>query len=112
MKRINGSLALASTFPAFVGPEKYPILDSHVVSWVNTNYSKHSEGRENKLTMFNGTSPPDSDFQNYMNWVHWCRDSSDYLKGRTKISWRARDVEMAVYSAHINGCELEVLRLT
>lgn len=111
MNRFHGSLALASTFPAFVKPEDYPILDSHVVSWVNSNYAKHGEDRENKLTMFSRTSPSDGDFQSYMNWVLWCRDSAKYLREKTDIKWRARDVEMAVFSADINGYELEVLRL-
>lgn len=111
MKRLNGSLVVASTFPAFLEPDEYPMLDSRVISWVNSNYPKHNESRDNQLTRFNSTSPMDGDFQNYMNWVRWCRESAKYLSEKTNIEWRARDVEMAVYSANVNGYELEVLQL-
>jgi len=106
-------LAVPLTFPAFVNPEKYPMIDNHVARWVNDHHREHSRERV-ELTPFSlaYTSLRDNDFQNYVNWVNWCCDTAAILSEREGTYWRARDVEMAVFTVargNIRNLELGVL---
>lgn len=104
-------LALALTFPAFLNPERYPMVDKNVAQWVNANFTKHNTNRHARLTRFvlGYTSLRDNDFQNYLNWVNWCNETAKILSNRSNIKWRARDVEMAVFTAKRKNLELNVL---
>ena len=51
----------------------------------------------------------DDDFPNYLNWVNWCQEVAQVLTELTSKQWRARDVEMAVFTAQRNGMTLNVL---
>ena len=104
-------LALALTFPAFASPDTIPMVDIQIARWVNDNHEAHSRNRENRLTPFrlNYTSLQDNDFESYLNWVAWCGEMSDILSECTKMEWRARDVEMAVFTAKKNGLELNLM---
>jgi len=109
LKVEDGRLAVALTFPAFVNPERFSIVDTHVADWVNRNLESHSKGRIVELTRFDSRPKPltDNDFQSYVNWVLWCRETAAVLSKKTSIAWRARDVEMAVFSAEKRGLKLE-----
>jgi hypothetical protein len=107
-------LAVALTFPAFLNPEKYPMVDNVVARWINRNYAEHSRNTKNKLTQFvsptyNYTSLRDIDFPNYMNWVNWCNEMANILTNKTTIKWRARDAEMAVFTAQRKNLELTAI---
>ncbi len=106
-------LAIPLTFPAFLNPEKYPMIDKVVARWVNKNFTKHNKNRRIKLIPFDTlnryTSLRDADFQSYVNWVSWCNEVALILTEKTAIKWRARDVEMAVFAAERNNSELNVL---
>ena len=54
----------------------------------------------------------DNDFQNYLNWTEWTRETARILSMQTKMKWRARDVEMAVYASQKKGIELEPISTT
>lgn len=97
----NPVLALALTYPAFVDPARFPMVDTNTARWVSRNSEIHSQGRAKKLTPFKRgrSSLQDNDFDNYLNWVHWCRETAGILTGKTDMTWRARDVEMAVFTA-------------
>ena len=58
-------LAVCLTFPAFIDPKNYPMVDKQIARWVNENYGIHSQNCINKLTPFklNGTSLQDNDFE-------------------------------------------------
>lgn len=97
-------LAVALTFPAFLCPEKYPMIDNVVARWVNKNLAEHSRNTKAKLTQFVSptygyTSLRDVDFPNYKNWVNWSNEMAHILTNKTSIKWRARDVEMAIFTA-------------
>jgi len=104
-------LAVASTLPALVSPKTIPMIDNQVAKWVNRNALSHNVARKNKLSPFrmNYTSLRDNDFPNYLNWIAWCREVAQVLSKLTKEEWRARDAEMAVFTAQRNGMVLSVL---
>ena len=101
-------LAVALTFAAFADPVHFPMVDRRTAKWVTLNLGAHNEGRGNALTAF---STADrglryDDFDSYLNWVGWCNETAHLLTHRTDINWRARDVEMAVFTAARNGLAL------
>jgi len=104
-------LAVALTLPALANPETIPMIDSQVANWVNGNALNHNIARKSKLSPFrmNYTSLRDNDFPNYSNWIAWCREVAQVLAKLTNEDWRARDVEMAVFTAQRSGIELNVL---
>jgi hypothetical protein len=104
-------LAVPLTFPALASPWKIPMIDNHVANWVNCNYDEHNANRSSKLTQFKmkHTSLRDDDFPSYLNWVAWCQEVAQVLKRLTELNWRARDVEMAVFTAKRSGMRLNVL---
>jgi len=107
----NGALAIALTFPAFIDPANFPMIDMKVVKWIDVNFAAQNANRRAKLTRFEfrGPSLQDNDFPNYLNWVNWCREMAKVLTLRTNMHWRARDVEMSVFTASKRGLLLEVL---
>ncbi len=108
-------LAVPLTFAAFACPLQYPMLDKKVAPWVNQNGLAHSAKRNNRLVDFKSyvtkgaTYFRDTDFPAYLKWVWWCREVATVLSGTTEFEWRARDVEMAVFTAYERKLRLNVL---
>lgn len=107
----TGVLAVPLTLPALLSPETIPMIDIQVAKWVNSNSINHNNNRKNKLIPFrmNSTSLRENDFPSYLNWVAWCQEVGKVLTQRTSEKWRARDVEMAVFTAQREKMKLEVL---
>ena len=101
-------LAIALTFPAFLNPEKYPMIDNNVAKWVNANFISHNRYRQARLTpfAFGYTTLRDNDFGNYLSWVEWCNEMAEVLTSETDLQWRPRDVEMAVFTAKRKNLQL------
>ena len=106
-------LAVPLTFISFFNPKKFPMVDNVVARWVNQNFAKHNNNRQNKLTPFirGYTSLRDNDFENYLNWVGWCNEVAKLLTKRTCNEWRARDVEMAVFTAERKSLQLNAVSI-
>lgn len=104
-------LAVPLTFPALANPALMPMIDKQVAKWVNANYMLHNHSRLNQLTPFrmNYTSLQDNDFIHYLHWIAWCRECAQKLTDITEMRWRARDVEMAVFTAQRDRTFLNVL---
>jgi hypothetical protein len=104
-------IAVTLTFPALASPETMPMVDKQVAKWVNGNYQLHNAHRNNYLIPFviTGTVLTDSNFQSYLCWIAWCREIAAALSNRTDFRWRARDVEMAVFTAQRGHMQLNVL---
>lgn len=104
-------LAIALTLPALASPKTIPMIDNQVARWVNHNAADHNINRINKLAPFkmSYTSLRDNDFSNYLDWVVWCQEVAHILMKLTGEEWRARDVEMAVFTAQRKGMVLNVL---
>jgi hypothetical protein len=104
-------LATTLTFPALAYPDIFPMVDMQVAKWVNKYFVEYNIHRNNKLTPFNFKRVlRDNDFNNYLNWVAWCRETSELLTKLNRIKWRARDVEMAVFTAQRNKLYLNPLK--
>jgi len=104
-------LTVALTFPAFVDPVRFPMVNRQTAKWVTRNLGAHNNGRRNALTAF---WHPDrglhyNNFDNYVNWIQWCRETAVTLSHRTDMEWRARDAEMAVFTAARGGLSLNAL---
>jgi len=102
----SGSIAVAATFPAFMRPDLYPMIDTRIAKWVGhfmmrQNLSNPSgvqltrphfvDSKQTVLVM--------NDFPFLQNWIQWCRYTAQKLTACTSFEWRARDVEMAVFNA-------------
>jgi hypothetical protein len=105
------ALAVALTFPAFVDPVRFPMVDRQTAKWVRLNLRAHNDGRRNALTAFQSRDRGlrYDDFDSYLNWVAWCNETAYLLTHRTDVRWRARDVEMAVFAAARQGLSLNPL---
>jgi len=89
------------------------MLDTQVANWINSNYNRHNICRNHNLTRFNYNGKGvlnDGDFNNYLNWLAWSKETSKKLKQLTGVKWRARDVEMAVFTAQRNNLALNPLK--
>ena len=104
-------LAIPLTLPALASPKTIPMIDNQVARWVNHNTAGHNINRINKLTPFkmSYTSLRDNDFSSYLNWVAWCQEVAHVLIKLTGGEWRARDVEMAMFTAQRKGMVPNVL---
>jgi hypothetical protein len=100
------SIALSLTYPSFLRPDLYPMVDTRIAKWV-----AHSMGSHNSIDPYgpqltrprfadgNQTVLSTSDFPFVKNWISWCRYTALKLTQLTSIEWRPRDVEMAVFNA-------------
>ena len=108
------AIATAATFPAFLKPDDFPMVDRQVARWARQNGAEHtfeSCGGPSLVTYAGlGESPlKDRDWAFVQSWVEWCRFAAHRLNDLTTRHWRARDVEMAVFTAQRNKMRLEPL---
>lgn len=116
----TSAVATVATFPAFLDPEQFPMVDTRVAKWVNKNYPKfnaaYPNGPQLIPSVYDNTSPDTTltmkDFSFYIHWIHWTRYMAQKLFGATELHWRARDVEMAVFTAWGDkGCKHPIIIL-
>ena len=112
----SGVVATVATFSAFVCPEKFPMIDTHVTNWAQVEGPAHGYAAANGPELVevpalgpNQTVVRESDWTYVSSWIKWCRFTADLLTKATECHWRARDVEMAVFAAHRNGLPLHPL---
>ncbi len=99
-------IAVAATFPAFLEPDSFPMVDTRIAKWVGSCLSLHNakdstgpqlirppflDSTRTVLTM--------DDFEFVESWIRWCKYTAQKLTKCTSFVWRARDVEMAVFTA-------------
>lgn len=98
-------VATAATFPAFICPERFPMVDRQVTRWAQENGHLHRYSGVNGPNLEcvpdlqPGTVLNESHWPFVESWVAWCRFTAWRLRQRTGVVWRARDVEMAVFEA-------------
>lgn len=104
----TNALAVAATFPAFIDPVRFPMVDRRVARWVATYASQHNASDPEAPRLLTPETPvlldkaavlTMRDFHFYQQWIHWCRYTARKLGEITGQPWRARDVEMAVFCA-------------
>jgi hypothetical protein len=99
-------IAVAFTFPAFMSPDQYPMIDTRIAKWVgHSMISQNSADPAGPQLVrppyldTNRTVLTMSDFEFAEKWIQWCRHAAKKLSSYTSLEWRARDVEMAVFHA-------------
>lgn len=103
-------IATAATFAAFICPARFPIVDRRVLKWAKCNGSLHSGAPDISIAL----RWKSADVRIHMwpfveSWIDWCRFTAERLTERTERTWRARDVEMAVFTAQRNSLKLNPL---
>jgi hypothetical protein len=100
------SLAVTATFPAFMDPLMFPMVDRRVAKWVHECHVIHNAADPTGPQLIdpgifdnNRTNLRMNDFDFYRSWIEWCRHNAKKLTMQTETQWRARDVEMAVFHA-------------
>ena len=109
--RVQGSgVALAATFPAFLCPDRFPMVDTQVTKWALDNHAKHTYsaigGPDLVSVPDSGGVLEESHWPFVESWIAWCRFTASTLSHRTGCVWRARDVEMAVFTA--KRCQIQL----
>ena len=103
----TGAVATAATFPAFICPEKFPMVDTQIARWVRENGDRH--GYPGDLSQVPTVTITERHWSFVDSWMKWCRTMAAELSRRTGLFWRARDVEMAVFTTQRCGLELDPL---
>ena len=102
------SIATVATFPAFLDPDHFPMVDTRIAKWVARTMDAHNRVDPSgpqlipaKSMNVKGAVLTMSDFDFMYAWTHWCRHAATKLTARSpgSLVWRARDVEMAVFRA-------------
>ena len=108
-------VATAATIPAFICPEKFPMVDTQVTKWAGNNGHLHTYAAiggpdlEEVPVLKTGPVLRESHWAFIKSWISWCQFGACILRQRTRYAWRARDVEMAVFTAQRCGMPLNPL---
>ena len=98
-KLFGSGVSIAATFPAFLCPEQFPMVDRKVFEWSRRRGSdhsyKHCQGPDLSIAQLCENV---NDWRFVEAWIEWCRFTARRLSGLTGCEWRARDVEMAVFT--------------
>jgi hypothetical protein len=102
------AIAIAATFPAFLRPDLFPMVDTRVAKWVGINLQAHNDGNlkvpqlvRPRYLDTTATVLTLSDYDFIHSWNRWCRHKANQLTEFTSIEWRPRDVEMAIFNAWV-----------
>lgn len=100
------SVAVACVFPAFIDPDRFPMVDTRVAKWASACLAAHNPPVGKGPQLVAPTYPGNgaealtlSDWPFIESWIHWCRHAAHRLRACTDFNWRARDVEMAIFRA-------------
>ena len=108
-------VATPATFPAFICPERFPMVDRQITKWALENRHRHGYSGsggpdlEQVPALKPGQVLTESHWPFIESWIAWCRFTARELNRRTGCAWRARDVEMAVFTAQKSGLPLTPL---
>ena len=107
-------VATAATFPAFICPEKFPMVDKQVTKWAKTEGTKHNYAAIGGPSLscvpeLGKGGLRESHWAFVESWIEWCQFTAGILNRLTECHWRARDVEMAVFTAQLKSLTLNPL---
>lgn len=105
----NG-FAVPITYLSFLSPEKYPLADKWVAYWWR-EYVRSIGGtafsqREDGWIQTTLETQVIQNWKAYLEWTDFCNNYAEKLSRQSGSHWRARDVEMAVFSAQKSGTAL------
>lgn len=102
---VSNVVATAATFPAFIDPERFPMIDTNIVRWAYEHGEEHNYramGGPNLVRIPHlgpGRVLNERHWLFIESWIEWCRFTAGILNQRAGHHWRTRDVEMAVFTA-------------
>lgn len=106
------AVAIVSVFPAFIAPDRFPMVDTRVAKWASACLADHNASDRKGPQLVAPAYPSHgatvltlSDWPFIESWIHWCRHTARRLTSCTDLNWRARDVEMAIFRAWGNPDE-------
>jgi hypothetical protein len=90
------AFAVPLTFLSFYDPTRFPMVDKRIGKWWSERFpSKPQFTWDTKRTRI---TPTVKSFVAYLAWTDFCRGQATILSTMGGTPWRARDVEMAVWS--------------
>ena len=98
------ALATAATYPAFLRPDIFPMVDTQTAEWVRNN--RWTGIRNVPDVKGDGKVLTERHWEYVRDWIVWCRNTAMRLGSE----WTARDVEMAVFTAQRNKWKLPPLQ--
>jgi hypothetical protein len=100
------AIAISATFPSFLRPDLYPMVDTRIAKWVGKHMTAYNTASPNSPQLIRpryldtkSTVLTLSDIDFVKSWTLWCRHKATQLSNLTTLEWRPRDVEMAVFYA-------------
>ena len=105
-------LATPVTFLAFYQPDCFPMVDRLVAEWRRQNAKRlgYVEAEHfSQRTPDGWIQGNQQSWKAYLGWAKFCRRTAKRLAELTRQPWRARDVEMAVWTAQRKSLFLPLL---
>lgn len=100
----TSGFATPITFLSFYDPERFPMVDRKIGVWWRRRFQGEPQfswdPRRTRIT------PSPKSWNAYLAWAQFCRSEAAVLTASQGKPWRARDVEMAVWSD--KDCKLPV----
>ncbi len=99
-------IAVLATPISYLAPDYFPMIDTRIAKWVKSQLDRFNGGDPNGPQLITSqygqtksTVLTMADFDFYLHWICWTRYIANKLSQQTERKWRARDVEMAVFTA-------------
>jgi HEPN domain-containing protein len=90
------AFAVPVTFLSFYDPARFPMVDKRIGKWWSSRFP--SEPQFTWGTKRTRITPTRKSFEAYLAWTEFCRRQAAYLSTTGERNWRARDVEMSVWT--------------
>jgi len=108
--------AVPITFLSFYRSSEYPMVDKFIAYWWKDNKSEYGfeeahvfSQRSDGWIQTTSETRTRQNWDAYLNWKDFCCKYADLISEQCNVSWRARDVEMAVWMAWKNNISLSSL---
>jgi HEPN domain-containing protein len=92
----TSGFATPLTFLALYDPTRFPMVDRKVGAWWLKRFPREPQFSWNSARTV--VSPTKQSWQAYLAWTEFCRRQARELSAFGDMRWRARDVEMAVWT--------------
>jgi HEPN domain-containing protein len=94
LKKLCGGFATPLTFLSFYDPQRFPMVDRKIGVWWSGKFSDKAQFKWGGEVI----ASVKQSWEAYVAWTEFCRRQAAKLSTLGETPWRARDVEMAVWS--------------
>jgi hypothetical protein len=105
----GSGIAVCATFPAFIAPDQFPMVDRQIAKWVVNNAVSQNRGSHcSQCGVFLHPPRPFDQRKDVLklshypfieSWIAWCGCQARRLTELSRRYCRARHVEMAIFTA-------------